>query len=247
MNKRSKTMNNNTEQQRTRERVKRMFDDIAPTYDRLNHILSLSIDRLWRKRVVRIVRRANAKRILDMATGTGDLAIAMARNIKEATVLGADLSPDMLEVAKQKVARAGLTERISLTECDAEHVTLPDESVDAVTVAFGVRNFENREACLRELVRVIRPGGMLVVLEFSNPRNALIGWFYRIYSHKILPAIGGAISHNRNAYQYLPESVDTFPTPEEFMKMLCGAGLTAPKARSQSFGIAQIYTAQKPE
>lgn len=241
-----KDMSNRAYKQRTRENVKSMFDDIAPTYDRLNHILSLSIDRLWRRRVVRIVRRAAAKQILDMATGTGDLAIDMARHIDDATILGADLSPEMLEVARQKVARLGLTERISLTECDAEHINLPDESVDAVTVAFGVRNFENREACLRELARVIRPGGTLVVLEFSNPRNAFIGWLYRIYSHKILPAIGGAISHNRNAYQYLPESVDTFPSPEEFMAMLCNAGLTAPKARSQSFGIAQIYTAQKP-
>lgn len=241
-----KDMSNRADKQRTRENVKSMFDDIAPTYDRLNHILSLSIDRLWRRRVVRIVRRAAAKHILDMATGTGDLAIDMARHIDDATILGADLSPEMLEVARQKVARLGLTERISLTECDAEHINLPDESVDAVTVAFGVRNFENREACLRELARVIRPGGTLVVLEFSNPRNAFIGWLYRIYSHKILPAIGGAISHNRNAYQYLPESVDTFPSPEEFMAMLCNAGLTAPKAHSQSFGIAQIYTAQKP-
>ena len=239
-------MTNNADQQRTRERVKRMFDDIAPTYDRLNHILSLSIDRLWRSRVVRIIRRANAKQILDMATGTGDLAIAMARGVRGATIIGGDLSPEMLEVARQKVTRLGLNDRITLTECDAEHINLPDASVNAVTVAFGVRNFEDREACLREIVRVIRPGGMLVVLEFSNPRNALIGWFYHIYSHKILPAIGGAISHNRNAYQYLPESVDTFPEPERFMEMLCEAGLTAPKARSQSFGIAQIYTAQKP-
>ena len=167
-----KDMSTRADKQRTRENVKSMFDDIAPTYDRLNHILSLSIDRLWRRRVVRIVRRAAAKQILDMATGTGDLAIDMARHIDDATILGADLSPEMLEVARQKVARLGLTERISLTECDAEHINLPDESVDAVTVAFGVRNFENREACLRELARVIRPGGTLVVLEFSNPRNA---------------------------------------------------------------------------
>ncbi|MBQ7856486.1 MAG: bifunctional demethylmenaquinone methyltransferase/2-methoxy-6-polyprenyl-1,4-benzoquinol methylase UbiE [Alistipes sp.] len=232
-------------QERKRDRVKQMFDDIAPTYDSLNHILSFSIDRLWRRRTVRIVRRLGAKRILDMATGTGDLAIALARRIEGSTICGADLSPEMLEVARVKVERQGLDERILLAECDAEHVDMASESVDAVTVAFGVRNFENTELCLRELHRTIRPGGHIVILEFSNPQNRLVGWFYRIYSHRILPFIGGLISHNRGAYEYLPASVDTFPAPAEFRKMLEGVGFTEVTSRSQSFGIAQIYVGKK--
>ena len=231
--------------ERKRDRVKQMFNDIAPTYDSLNHILSLSIDKLWRRHTVRIVRRLGAKHILDMATGTGDLAIALARHIEGSTICGADLSPEMLEVAKVKVKQLGLQERISLTECDAEHVDMASESVDAVTVAFGVRNFENTAECLKELHRTTRPEGHIVILEFSNPQNRLIGWFYRIYSHHILPFIGGLISRNRAAYEYLPASVDTFPAPAEFRKMLSEVGFTEVTSRSQSFGIAQIYIGKK--
>lgn len=227
------------------EEVKQMFDDIAPTYDRLNHILSLSIDKIWRRRVVRAVRRLGAKQILDIATGTGDLAIAMARKIKDATICGADLSPEMLAVAKAKVSKANLAERISLMEGNAEHLPLADTSVDAVTIAFGIRNFENKENCLRELRRIIRADGHLVILEFSNPKNRLIGWCYRLYSHNILPWIGSLISSNRSAYEYLPASVDSFPNPDKFSQMIESAGFKMVKRRSQSFGIAQIYIAQR--
>lgn len=227
------------------EQVKQMFDDIAPTYDRLNHILSLSIDKIWRNRVVRAVRRLGAKEILDIATGTGDLAIAMARKIEGTTICGADLSPEMLAVAKQKVAKAALSDRITLMEGNAEHLPLPDMSADAVTIAFGIRNFENKENCLRELRRVLRTDGHLVILEFSNPKNRLIGWLYRIYSHKILPWIGGLISSNRSAYEYLPASVDSFPNPDIFSQMIESAGYKMVKRHSQSFGIAQIYIAQR--
>ncbi len=229
-----------------RERVKLMFDDIAPTYDRLNHVLSFNIDRLWRRRVVRIVRRTGAKRILDMATGTGDLAIAMARRIRGCTVCGADLSPEMLEEARRKIVRRGLDERITLTECDAEHIGLQAGSVDAATIGFGIRNFEHPERGLAELFRTIKSGGHLVILEFSNPRCRLVGWLYRFYSHRLLPIIGGAVSHNRAAYEYLPDSVDKFPAPEEFMRMLEAAGFTEVNRRPQSFGIAQIYIAKRP-
>ena len=227
------------------EQVKQMFDDIAPTYDRLNHILSLSIDKIWRNRVVRAVRRLGAKEILDIATGTGDLAIAMAQKIEGTTICGADLSPEMLAVAKQKVAKAALSDRITLMEGNAEHLPLPDMSADAVTIAFGIRNFENKENCLRELRRVLRTDGHLVILEFSNPKNRLIGWLYRIYSHKILPWIGGLISSNRSAYEYLPASVDSFPNPDIFSQMIESAGYKMVKRHSQSFGIAQIYIAQR--
>ena len=227
------------------EQVKQMFDDIAPTYDRLNHILSLSIDKIWRNRVVRAVRRLGAKEILDIATGTGDLAIAMARKIEGTTICGADLSPEMLAVAEQKVAKAALSDRITLMEGNAEHLPLPDMSADAVTIAFGIRNFENKENCLRELRRVLRTDGHLVILEFSNPKNRLIGWLYRIYSHKILPWIGGLVSRNRSAYEYLPASVDSFPNPDIFSQMIESAGYKMVKRHSQSFGIAQIYIAQR--
>ncbi|MBP3424723.1 MAG: bifunctional demethylmenaquinone methyltransferase/2-methoxy-6-polyprenyl-1,4-benzoquinol methylase UbiE [Alistipes sp.] len=227
------------------EQVKQMFDDIAPTYDRLNHILSLSIDKLWRRRVVRSLRKLGAKQILDIATGTGDLAIAMARKIEGATICGADLSPQMLAVARQKVAKAGLEERITLMEGNAERLDLPSESVDAVTIAFGIRNFENKDRCLIELRRIIRQGGHLVILEFSNPKSRLIGWCYRLYSHKILPWVGGLISRNRSAYEYLPASVDSFPNPDKFSQIIEAAGFKMVKRRSQSFGIAQIYIAEK--
>ncbi len=229
-----------------RDRVRLMFDDIAPTYDRLNHVLSFNIDRLWRRRVVRIVRRTGAKRILDMATGTGDLAIAMARRIRGCTVCGADLSPEMLEEARRKIVRRGLDERITLMECDAERIGLQAECVDAATIGFGIRNFEHPERGLSELFRTIKSGGHLVILEFSNPRNRLVGALYRFYSHRLLPIIGGAVSHNRAAYEYLPDSVDKFPVPEEFVRMLEAAGFTDVRRRPQSCGIAQIYIAKRP-
>jgi len=229
-----------------RDRVRLMFDDIAPTYDRLNHVLSFNIDRLWRRRVVRIVRRTGAKRILDMATGTGDLAIAMARRIRGCTVCGADLSPEMLEEARRKIVRRGLDERITLMECDAERIGLQAECVDAATIGFGIRNFEHPERGLSELFRTIKSGGHLVILEFSNPRNRLVGALYRFYSPRLLPIIGGAVSHNRAAYEYLPDSVDRFPAPEEFVRMLEAAGFTDVRRRPQSCGIAQIYIAKRP-
>ena len=227
------------------EMVRGMFNDIAPTYDRLNHILSLDIDRLWRKRVVQIVRNLGAKYIMDMATGTGDLAIALAKNIEGSTIYGADFSSEMLAVAKQKIEALGLTERISLTECNAEDIPLDDEAVDAATVAFGVRNFENQGRALTEMKRTIRRGGHLVVLEFSNPRFALVRWCYRLYSHYILPAIGRLVSKHATAYTYLPDSIDKFASPEAFMALLKEVGFDHIERKSLSLGIAHIYIAHK--
>lgn len=227
------------------EMVRGMFNDIAPTYDRLNHILSLDIDRLWRKRVVQIVRKLGAKYIMDMATGTGDLAIALAKNIEGSTIYGADFSSEMLAVAKQKIEALGLTERISLTECNAEDIPLDDEAVDAATVAFGVRNFENQGRALTEMKRTIRRGGHLVVLEFSNPRFALVRWCYRLYSHYILPAIGRLVSKHATAYTYLPDSIDKFASPEAFTALLKEVGFDHIERKSLSLGIAHIYIAHK--
>lgn len=225
--------------------VRGMFNDIAPTYDKLNHILSFDIDKLWRKRVVRIVRKLGAKHIMDMATGTGDLAIAMAKKIDGTTIYGADFSSEMLAVAKHKIEHLGLSERISLTECNAENIPLDDESVDAATVAFGVRNFEHQREALTEIKRTIRSEGHLIVLEFSNPKCAFVRWCYRLYSHHILPMIGRLVSKHTSAYTYLPESIDQFASPEAFSTLLQEVGFDHIERKSQSMGVAHIYIAHK--
>lgn len=168
-----------------------MFDRIAPTYDVLNHTLSANIDRLWRRRVVRCVAAGAPRRILDLATGTGDLALALARAVPGAQVLGLDLSEGMLDGARRKAVAAGLDARVLLERGDAEHLALADASVDAVTVAFGVRNFGDLECGLREMARVLKPGGRAVVLEFSTPRNPLFRTLYGWYNRRVLPLVGG--------------------------------------------------------
>ena len=231
--------------QSKKSQVRTMFDRIAPRYDLLNHTLSSHIDRLWRRRAVRILRRRNPEHVLDLATGTGDLAVALARGIPGVRVTGVDLSEGMLDVARRKVAACGLGGRIELLQGDAEHLALADASVDAATVAFGVRNFGDLEAGLGELARTIRPGGAVVILEFSRPRNPLFRAVYEFYSGRILPRIGGAVSRDRRAYEYLPASVGAFPAPEDFMRLMERAGFRNCCARSQSFGIAQIYVGER--
>ncbi|MBO7189477.1 MAG: bifunctional demethylmenaquinone methyltransferase/2-methoxy-6-polyprenyl-1,4-benzoquinol methylase UbiE [Alistipes sp.] len=234
------------EEQSKKEQVEQMFDNIAPTYDKLNHIMSLNIDRVWRRRVMRIVRRSKAHKIMDVATGTGDLAIAMAKRVDRTQILGVDLSEEMLAVARRKVEKQGLEERIMLEKGDAENLDMVStESIDAVTVAFGVRNFENIERGLSEIYRTLKQGGKLVVLEFSMPKNRLVRWVYSQYAHRLLPRIGGMISKDKQAYTYLPDSVEEFPSPERFADMLRGVGFKSVKTRSQSFGIAYIYDATK--
>ena len=234
----------NTDQTK-KEEVREMFDNIAPKYDLLNHTLSMSIDRLWRRHVVNRVRRENPRRILDVATGTGDLAIALARRIDGVQVLAVDLSEGMLEVARRKVEARGLDGRIVLDRGDAEHLDVAAGSIDVVTVAFGVRNFGDLDAGLREMARTLRPGGKVMILEFSRPANPLFRSVYEFYSYRILPRIGGMISHDRRAYEYLPASVGEFPLPEEFLRRMEAAGFRNCRAHSQSFGIAQIYVGER--
>ncbi|MEG1622760.1 MAG: bifunctional demethylmenaquinone methyltransferase/2-methoxy-6-polyprenyl-1,4-benzoquinol methylase UbiE [Alistipes sp.] len=233
-----------TEQTKTEE-VRQMFDRIAPTYDTLNHTLSLGIDKLWRLHVMRIVRRLKPRRILDVATGTGDMAITLARRIRGCQVLGVDLSEGMLEAARSKVTRQGLDERVVLDLGCAEALAVGDETIDVATVAFGVRNFEDLELGLREIVRTLKPGGHLVILEFSTPRNWLVRRVYGWYAHHVLPRVGGAISKDKAAYKYLPASVDEFPSPTAFVAILQQVGLHHCRVRSQSFGVAQIYIGEK--
>lgn len=234
------------QEQTKKEQVEQMFDNIAPTYDKLNHILSFNIDRIWRRRVMRIVRRSHAQKIMDVATGTGDLAIAMAKRVEGTHILGIDLSEEMLQVARTKIEKLGLSDRIEVHKGDAENLNIVEsDSIDAATVAFGVRNFENLEGGLSEIYRTLKPGGKFVVLEFSIPRNRFIRWVYAQYSHRLLPRIGAMLSKDRQAYDYLPDSVEEFPSPERFAEILRGVGFKDIKLRSQSFGIAYIYEATK--
>lgn len=224
-----------------------MFDNIAPTYDRLNHLLSFQIDRLWRGRLVRMAAKGAPHTILDVATGTGDLAIKLARRLPGATVTGVDISENMLAVGRRKVAERGLDGRIALKAGDAEALGFGDGEFDCVTAAFGVRNFGDIAAGLREMCRVTRPGGECLIVEFSEPTAPLFGWAYRIYFHKVLPKMGRAVSKDKGAYSYLPESVDGFPPPERFVEMLREAGFGQVSKRRQTFGVAYIYSARKTE
>ncbi len=223
-----------------------MFNNIAPTYDRLNHIFSLSIDRLWRSRVVRMVRRMKPQRIMDLATGTGDLAIKMAKRIPKAHIMGVDLSENMLAVAADKVRRQGLDDHIALYQGEAERLDVGDGVLDVVTIAFGVRNFGDIDGSLREIARALQGGGHLVILEFSTPRNPLVRHLYRLYSNHVMKPVGGIVSKDRKAYNYLPDSIEEFPDPELFLDIMRHAGFEQCRRKSLSMGIAQIYIAQKP-
>lgn len=226
--------------------VRDMFDHIAPTYDRLNHLLSFGIDRLWRRKTVRRVAAGHPRRILDLATGTGDLAVAMTRRMDDAHVTGLDLSVEMLAYGQQKVERKGLADRIRLIEGDAEHLPFGGDEFDAVTIAFGIRNFGDMDAGLREAVRVLRSGGRICILEFSTPSGRLFGPLYRFYFHRILPRIGRMISHDDAAYRYLPDSVDHFPNNLLFLRRMERAGFTDCRSRRLMRGIAYIYEGVKP-
>ncbi len=226
-----------------------MFNTIAPAYDRLNHILSMQIDKIWRRRVVKFVakvcRDISTPHLLDVATGTADLAIKMAQELPHAEVLGVDPSEGMLAVGAEKIAAAKLAGRLSLSHQSAEKMSLEEDSFDVTTAAFGVRNFSNLEQGLAEMIRVTKSGGWVVVLEFSTPPNPLFRAIYTLYSRNILPRIGALFSRDRKAYEYLPASVEEFASPSEFIALISRLGLTNCKSRSQSWGIAQIYIGQK--
>lgn len=224
-----------------------MFDAIAFRYDQLNHLLSLGIDRSWRRKVVRQVKASGAVRMLDVATGTGDLALMIARACPQTTLEGVDLSEQMLAIAQQKVELAGLQKRIFLSQGDAEALPMRDHSYDGVTVAFGVRNFEDIEQGMAEIFRVLRPGGQVWVLEFGLPKNKLLGGFYRLYFHHILPGIGRMVSRDSQAYTYLPRSVDHFPYGERFMVLMGRAGFVSVGCQDLFGGVAQIYEGTKPQ
>ena len=232
-------------QKTKKEEVQQMFDNIAPTYDKLNHILSLSIDKMWRRHVVRKVRRMKPEKIMDLATGTGDLAIKMAKAMPKAKIMGVDLSEKMLAVAAEKVRRKGLDDHIALYQGDAENLDVTDGVLDVVTVAFGVRNFGNLEQGLSEIMRSLRSGGHIVVLEFSTPRNWFVRKCYQFYSNHVMKPVGGMVSKDRKAYDYLPDSIVEFPDRERFLEIMHRTGFVECRRFSQSFGIAQIYIGKK--
>lgn len=228
-----------------KDQVKTMFNRIAPRYDLLNHLLSFGIDRKWRKRVVKMVKGMKAPVILDVATGTGDLAIALSKTHPSA-VYGVDISVGMLEKARQKVQKLGLQHTIILKEGDSEALPFDHHTFDVVTVAFGVRNFGDLNAGLKEMGRVLKPGGKLIVLEFSRPAKFPMKQLFYFYFKRILPLWGGLISNDKEAYAYLPASVMEFPEGEIFESELVNAGLHPEKSIRQTFGIATIYVALKP-
>ena len=226
------------------QQIGRMFDEISPRYDFLNHLLSFGVDRYWRKKVVKLLKKEKPKSILDVATGTGDLAIALTKT-GASYITGIDISEGMLKVGIEKIKKLGLQNRILLRPGNAEALDQPDHTFSAVTVAFGVRNFTHLEKGLSELYRVLIDGGTLVILEFSKPRKAPFKQLYNFYFRYILPVIGRLISRHSNAYTYLPDSVSKFPSGEEFTRILTEIGFKEVKWLPLTFGIASIYVGRK--
>ncbi len=228
-----------------KEQVAQMFNKIAPKYDALNSWLSFRVDKIWRRNVVKNINGAKYPDILDVATGTGDLAITIAKKVKVNVVYGVDISVEMLKLAQQKVEKNQLHQKIFLKEGDSENLQFDDNEFDFITVAFGVRNFENRQKGLKEMCRVLKPNGRLIVLELTNPTKFPMKHLYKIYFFKFLPWMGGLFTKDKEAYTYLPNSVSIFPEGKEFEKELIKAGLNPVKMLKQTFGIATIYVAEK--
>ncbi|WP_299579236.1 bifunctional demethylmenaquinone methyltransferase/2-methoxy-6-polyprenyl-1,4-benzoquinol methylase UbiE [uncultured Sunxiuqinia sp.] len=227
-----------------KQQVEQMFDNIAPKYDFLNHFLSLGIDKLWRKKAIRILKKDQPKRILDVATGTGDFAIAASR-LEVDEIVGFDLSEQMIRVGEEKVKKRGLSSVIHFQKGDSENMPFENESFDALTVAFGVRNFENLQKGLDEFHRVLREGGLALILEFSKPKYFPFKQLYRFYFFHILPRLGGMISKDASAYSYLPESVMAFPDDQVMLDILRQTGFTEVSQKRLTLGIATIYIARK--
>lgn len=224
--------------------VTKMFDTISNEYDGLNRVISFGIDIKWRKKVVDIIAKTHPKRILDIATGTGDLAINLAQTEAQ-EIIGLDISDGMLEVGRKKITAKNLNDKIKMTLGDSENLPFEDHSFDAITVAFGVRNFEDLEKGLSEILRVLKPNGTFVILETSVPIKTPFKQGYKFYSKYILPAIGKVFSKDRVAYSYLSESASVFPYGEALNNILRQTGFNNVKDLPQTFGVATIYTATK--
>jgi demethylmenaquinone methyltransferase/2-methoxy-6-polyprenyl-1,4-benzoquinol methylase len=227
-----------------KQQVEEMFDNISGNYDFLNHFLSLGIDYSWRKKVRRTIAKTGAKNVLDVATGTADLAIELIK-IPGLKVTGVDISRGMLDKGDIKIAQKNLTDRIVLKQADSENLPFQDGEFDAATVSFGVRNFENLQKGMAEMCRVLKPGGSLAVLEFSKPTNPIFSGLYWFYFKYILPPLGKLISKDATAYTYLPQSVAAFPEGQEFVKVAKSAGFSQVSFKSLTFGVCTLYHCQK--
>ncbi len=228
-----------------KEQVAGMFDQIAFRYDLLNRFLSGGIDIYWRKQAIKELKTVQPKLVLDVATGTADVAIMTWKFLKPEKIIGIDISEGMLQLGREKIAKLLLSSNIELKRGDSEAISFPDHTFDAVTVAFGVRNFQNLEQGLGEMLRVLRPGGKLVILEFSRPKQTVFRGFYNLYMKIICPGIGKWLTKNREAYQYLHNSVKAFPEGETFLHILQQVGFSETSLKRLSLGICTIYCGRK--
>lgn len=219
-----------------------MFDSIAASYDKLNHIMSLDVDKIWRRHALKYIVDGTPQNILDVACGTGDSTIAAAKAAAEGSkVIGVDISEGMMALVEGKAVEAGVADRITTEVGDGENLRFEDGSFDRVTCAFGIRNFENKEKGLSEFHRVLKPGGKVVILELSVPQNKVLRWLYDLYFMHVLPWIGGKISGDKTAYKYLPLSVHNFPPPKEFCSMMRDAGFSSVSSKTLTFGLCRLF------
>lgn len=228
-----------------KKQVTQMFNGISRSYDFLNRVITLGVDVIWRKRVVRLIQKNKHQVLLDIATGTGDLVLALSK-LKTRKIIGLDISLGMLEIGKKKVKAHGLDQRIEMQLGDSEALSFENDTFDAVTIAFGVRNFEHLDLGLQEIRRVLKPQGALVILETAVPKNPILKSLYSLYTRKVMPFIGKLFSKNRTAYQYLSDSAAAFPCGKAFNNILIKNGFIAVEDFPQTLGVASIYFAKKP-
>ena len=225
--------------------VERMFNHIAPTYDGLNHLLSLGIDKAWRRKAIRWLEQFHPRRIMDVATGTGDFAILACKMLHPDTLAATDISEGMMQIGKEKAQKAGFNKQISFKKEDCTSLTFPDGSFDAATVAFGIRNFEDLDKALSEIHRVLSPSGVLAILELSTPEHFPMKQLYRLYSRSVIPAVGKMFSKDNHAYHYLPDSIKAFPQGEHMQGIIQKAGFRNVAFKRLTFGICTFYMAKK--
>lgn len=228
-----------------REQVEQLFDNIAPTYDALNHTLSFGFDRSWRRKAVKALAKCSPETVLDVATGTGDFALLVAKRLKLRRVIATDISEGMMRVGREKATREGLHDIVLFQKEDCSHLSFANETFDAVTTTFGVRNFEDLNACLGEVLRVLCPGGHLILLELSYPQNKFYRFLFGIYSRLVMPVIGRLISGDDSAYTYLPKTMKAFPQGEEMQRILLRNGFSQATFRRLTMGLCTLYIAQK--
>lgn len=229
-----------------KEKIREMFDGIAPSYDRLNHLLSLHVDKWWRRYALKEIVDGSGQQILDVACGTGDSTIAIAKAAAAGSrIIGADISEGMMALVMEKAAREGVHERIRLEVADGEDLPFPEDSFHRVTCAFGIRNFEHKELGLKEFLRVLKPSGKAVILELSVPGNKVLRRLYDLYFLHVLPWVGGILSGDKAAYKYLPASVHAFPAPDVFCAMMQRAGFREVRCKSFTLGLCRLYVGEK--